>query len=137
MSFTARPHHVGLSVANLEAEQRWYQQALGLDEVVERFELPEPHVKTVVLRGRNGLRIELIERAGSRAQPFADPLEAALTQGYGHSAIEVDDLDQAFADLAAAGAQAVSPPRRRTAGGRFAYVRDPEGNLLELIQPAR
>jgi hypothetical protein len=25
MAFTASPHHVGLSVADLEAEQRWYQ----------------------------------------------------------------------------------------------------------------
>jgi catechol 2,3-dioxygenase-like lactoylglutathione lyase family enzyme len=136
MAFTATSHHVGLSVADLDAEQCWYEQALGLDEVVERFELPDPHVRTVVLRARNGLRIELIERAGSHAQPFDNPLDAALTQGYGHWAIEVDDLDEAFAELSAAGAQPVSPPAPAVQpGGRFAYVRDPEGNLLELFQP--
>jgi hypothetical protein len=51
----------------------------------------------VILRARNGLRVELIERAGARAQTFADPLDAAQTQGYGHWALEVDDLDAAFA----------------------------------------
>ena len=138
MPLTARPHHVGLSVADLDAEKRWYQQAFGLDEVVERFELPEPRVRTVVLRAPNGLRIELIERAGSRAHSSENPLDAALTQGYGHWAIEVDDVEQAFAQLSAAGAQPVSPMAPAVQpGGRFAYVRDPEGNLLELIQPPR
>ena len=133
---TARFQHVSLSVANLDAQQQWYAKALGLDEVVERFELPDPHVRSVVLRASNGLRIELIERKGFRARVFADPLDAALTQGYGHWAAEVDDLERTFAELTATGAQPVWPPAPAVqAGSRFAYVKDPEGNLLELIQP--
>jgi catechol 2,3-dioxygenase-like lactoylglutathione lyase family enzyme len=136
MTVIARSHHIGLSVADLDAQQHWYQEAFGLREVVEEFELPQPHVRTVVLRAPNGLRVELIEREGSTALTFRDPLEAALTQGYGHWALEVEDLDQAFASLSAAGAQSVSPPAPAVQpGARFAYVRDPEGNLLELIQP--
>jgi catechol 2,3-dioxygenase-like lactoylglutathione lyase family enzyme len=100
---TARFQHVSLSVANLDAQQEWYAKALGLDEVVERFELPAPHVRTVVLRASNGLRIELIEREGFGARVFADPLDAALTQGYGHWAVEVDNLETTFAELTAAG----------------------------------
>jgi catechol 2,3-dioxygenase-like lactoylglutathione lyase family enzyme len=127
---------IALSVGDLDAQQRWYQQALGLDEVVEHFELPEPRVRTVVLRAANGLRMELIEREGSTAETFSDPLEAALTRGYSHWALEVEDLDQTFAALSAVGAEPVSPPAPAVQpGARFAYVRDPEGNLLELIQP--
>jgi catechol 2,3-dioxygenase-like lactoylglutathione lyase family enzyme len=136
MPVIARSHHVGLSVADLDAQQLWYQQALGLDEVVEQFELPEPHVRTAVLRAANGLRLELIERDGSTAQTFNDPLEAALTRGYGHWALEVEDLDETFASLSALGAEPVWPPAPAVQpGARFAYVQDPEGNLLELIQP--
>jgi catechol 2,3-dioxygenase-like lactoylglutathione lyase family enzyme len=136
MTFIARSHHVGLSVADLDAQQRWYQQTLGLRELVEQFELPQPHIRTVQLRAPNGLRIELIEREGSTPQTFHDPMAAALTQGYGHWALEVDDLDQAYAALSAAGAESVSPPAPAVQpGARFAYVRDPEGNLLELIEP--
>jgi catechol 2,3-dioxygenase-like lactoylglutathione lyase family enzyme len=41
-----------------------------------------------------------------------------------------------FADLTAAGGQPVWPPAAAVQpGARFAYVMDPEGNLLELIQP--
>jgi catechol 2,3-dioxygenase-like lactoylglutathione lyase family enzyme len=136
MSIEAAFHHVSLSVADLDAEQRWYQHVLGLDQVVERFALPEPAVRTVVLRAPNGLRVELIERAGSHPQTFADPLDAAQTQGYGHWALEVDDLDAVFALLSAAPGQPVSTPSPAVQpGARFAYVKDPEGNLLELIQP--
>ena len=133
----SRFHHVSLSVADLDAAERWYQQALGLTDVIERFELPEPAVRTVVLQGASGLRVELIERAASvRARTATDPLDAALAQGYGHWAIEVDDLDQTFAYLTAAGGQSVWPPAAAVQpGARFAYVMDPEGNLLELIQP--
>lgn len=138
MAIGASFHHVSLSVADLDAEERWYEQVLGLAEVVERFELPEPPVRTVVLRAANGLRVELIERSGSRGQSFADPLDAAQTQGYGHWAVEVDDLDAAFALLSASPGEAVSPPGPAVQpGARFAYVKDPEGNLLELIQPPR
>ncbi len=61
----SRFHHVSLSVADLDAAERWYQQALGLTDVIERFELPEPAVRTVVLQGASGLRVELIGRAAS------------------------------------------------------------------------
>src|SRR5260370_39725142 len=136
MSIGASFHHVSLSVADLGTEQHWYQQVLGLGEVVERFELPEPPVRTVVLRAPSGLRVELIERAGSRAQTFADPLDAARTQGYGHWALEGDDLDAAFALLSAAPGQPVSSPAPAGAPGpRLASAKDPGGNLLGLIPP--
>jgi predicted enzyme related to lactoylglutathione lyase len=60
-----------------------------------------------------------------------------LEQDWTH-ALEVEDLDAAFALLSAAPGQAVSPPGPAVQpGARFAYVKDPGGNLLELIQPPR
>src|SRR6266851_4300008 len=71
-----RFHHVSLSVADLDAQQDWYARSLGLTQVIERFELPEPRVRTVVLQAPNGVRIELIERAGSlRSEIYNDPLD--------------------------------------------------------------
>jgi len=132
-----RFHHVSLSVADLDAQRAWYQEALGIEEVIEQFELPDPPVRTVVLEAANGLRVELIERAGSdRMQTFTDPLDTCRAQGYGHWAVEVDDLQSAYDKLIAAGAQPVWPPADAVhPGARFSYVKDPEGNLIELIQP--
>jgi hypothetical protein len=58
-------------------------------------------VQTAVLHAPQRSAVELIERAGP-PQTFADPLDAAQTQGYGHWAREVDDLDAAFALTSAA-----------------------------------
>ncbi|WP_344015301.1 VOC family protein [Pseudonocardia xinjiangensis] len=127
--------HVGLSVTDLDVERLFYARALGMTEVEESFEMPEAQVRSTILRAESGLKIELVERGGSAAQEFADPFDAAGTQGYFHWALYVADLDAAFRDLLAAGAQAVSGPANGVRPGmRFAYVKDPEGNLLELIQ---
>ena len=130
--------HVSVSVADLDAQVAWYQQALGFANVVERYELPEPPVRTAILQAAPGIRIELIERRGSeRTGEYSDPLDMTRSQGYGHWAVDVDDLDAAFAWLLDAGATEVWPPADAVApGARFGYVKDPEGNLIELIQPA-
>jgi catechol 2,3-dioxygenase-like lactoylglutathione lyase family enzyme len=132
-----RFHHVSVSVADLDAQQAWYQEVLGLREVVEEFRVPEPPVRTVVLRSPDGVRVELIARQGSaRHEVWGDPLDTLRGQGYGHWAVEVDDLERAYGHITATGGQAVWPPADAVEpGARFAYVKDPEGNLIELIQP--
>lgn len=130
--------HVGLSVADLDAQRCFYAAALGLTEVEERFEMPEAHVRSTILRAANGLKIELIERGGSAPQEFTDAYDGAGTQGYFHWAVHVDDLDAAYRTVLNAGGREVSAPADAVRPGmRFAYAKDPEGNLLELIQPAR
>jgi catechol 2,3-dioxygenase-like lactoylglutathione lyase family enzyme len=132
-----RFHHVSLSVADLDAQQSWYQRVLGLTDVIEQFSVPEPPVRTVVLRSPGGVRVELIERAGSaRKEVYSDPLDTLRGQGYRHWAVEVADLDGAFEAITGNGGQPVWPPADAVEpGARFAYVKDPEGNLIELIQP--
>ena len=48
---------------------------------------------------------------------------------------KVDDVDSAYQTLVAAGATAVSTPETRPWGQRTGYVRDPDGNLIELVTP--
>ena len=70
--------HVSISVADLDAQVAWYQQALGFANVVERYELPEPPVRTAILQAAPGIRIELIERGDSeRTGEYSDPLDMA------------------------------------------------------------
>jgi catechol 2,3-dioxygenase-like lactoylglutathione lyase family enzyme len=128
-----RLHHVGLSVADLDIAADWYGSALGF-QVEFLFQLP-------VLRGAMivnpaGLRLELLERSGSRDSGRAtDPNAALLTRGWGHIALEVEDLDETYLRLLAAGASGVWDPRPSPQPGvRMAFLHDPEGNLIELIQ---
>jgi lactoylglutathione lyase len=50
---------------------------------------------------------------------------------------KVPDVDTAFAELTARGASPVTPPTTRSWGQRTAYVRDPDGHLIELAQNLR
>jgi len=129
--------HTSLSVADLDKQRAFYAHALGLNQVEEEFAMPEAGVRSTILRSADGMKLELVERTGSAAQSFADPYEGAGTQGYFHWAVQVDDLTTVFDHVLGAGATVVSPPADAVQpGARFAYVHDPEGNLLELIQPA-
>lgn len=66
---------------------------------------------------------------------FGDPLGTSRDQGYGHWALEVDDVEDAFVRIVESDGQPIWPPADAVEpGARFAYVKDPEGNLIELIQ---
>ncbi|MFF9045949.1 VOC family protein [Streptomyces parvulus] len=131
-----RFHHISLSVADLSAQEAWYGDAFGLTHAEERLDLPEAGVRTVVLSDAAGLRVEFVERRGSGPVSHTDPFTATAAQTFTHLALQVADLDAAFTRLTAErGAGLVSPPAPgATEGMRFAYVTDPEGNLLELIE---
>ncbi|MEU3985156.1 VOC family protein [Streptomyces sp. NPDC026672] len=137
MTSTAfRFHHISLSVADLTTQEDWYRTALGLTRVDERLDMPDAGVRTAVLSGPGGVRVEFVERSGSTPITHPDPFSATATQTFTHLALQVPDLDSAFARLTGeCGARQVSPPAPGvTEGMRYAYVHDPEGNLIELIE---
>ena len=126
--------HVGITVADLPAMTRWYAEALDLSVELE-FALDHVEFRGVMLRSAAGFRIELLHRPGSTAGlQAADPVEAALTRGFGHLALDVPDVDATYGALVDAGASdRMSPRPSPEPGVRMAYVADPEGNLLELL----
>ncbi|MFD9283894.1 VOC family protein [Streptomyces mirabilis] len=134
---TARFDHVGISVPDLESAVVWYCKALRLSEERE-FTVPGTDLRGMMLRYDNGYRIELLHRPSAASGLDADsPLEAAVTLGYGHICLSVDapdEVDAEFARLVAAGAGARMTPRPAPRpGARMAFVADPYGNLIELI----
>jgi catechol 2,3-dioxygenase-like lactoylglutathione lyase family enzyme len=126
--------HVGLSVADLDAQVAWYCEAFGLRESTP-FSVPPLSLRGTFVVGEPGLAIELLERAGSVAGiQAADQAEALLTRGYGHVCIRVDDLDALHARLLELGAvQRMAPQAAPEPGVRMSFVSDPEGNLIELV----
>lgn len=137
MTATAfRVHHVSLSVADLSAQETWYSAAFGLTHVDERFEMPDAGVRTAVLSSPDGLRFEFVERTDSTPVTATDPFAATATQTYTHLALQVPHLDAAYLRLTAqCDATPVSPPAAGVSDGmRYAYIGDPEGNLIELVE---
>jgi catechol 2,3-dioxygenase-like lactoylglutathione lyase family enzyme len=126
--------HVGLNVADLDVMTAWYAATLGLEREFE-FALDRVDFRGVMLRSPSGYRIELLHRPASvPGLQAANPVEAALTRGFGHVAFDVPDVDSAYDALLAAGAgDRMSPRPSPEPGVRMAYVADPEGNLIELL----
>jgi lactoylglutathione lyase len=132
---SGRFDHVGISVADLGEATDWYCAALGLAREFE-FEVPHVGLRGAMLLSPSGYRVELLERGGSQrpGEPPGSPDEAALHRGYGHMCLDVPDVDAAHASLLAAGAaDRMSPRPSPEPGVRMAFVADPEGNLIELI----
>lgn len=130
-----RIDHVGLNVADLPAAVRWYREAFGFEVDLEgRVDAIE--LDFVMLRDADGGRLELLHRPGSApGLRAADAAEAALSEGFGHVAFDVGGLDGVFARVVAMGAREVMAPRPSPEPGiRMAFVADPEGNLVELLE---
>jgi lactoylglutathione lyase len=126
--------HVGLNVSDLDAMTAWYAGALGLSPE-DPFEVPPFQLRGVFLVHPSGYRIELLTRPGQvDGPPSSTPPEAVLTRGYGHLALRVPDVEAAYDSLLANGARPVMPPGPAPRPGHsFAWVADPEGNLVELM----
>lgn len=127
--------HIGLSVRDLEAQAEWYSRALGLTPL-EPGGIPAIGLRVVFLVDPDdGWALELLHRPGSQPglQAVTAP-EAVLTQGYGHICLRVTDVDALYERLIAAGASPIMPPGESPVSGvRMAFVADPEGHFIEML----
>lgn len=134
---TATLHHVGITVIDLGAARAWYIAAFGMAEEFA-FEVGPLGLRGVVLRAMSGFGIELISRVGGRAGTrFSGPGDAALVSGPSHVALQVTGLPEVHQRLLVHGAtERLAPRLSPQPGWRMSFVADPEGNLIELVEPA-
>lgn len=129
--------HVGLSVADLATAASFYEHAFGFTREFA-FELAPHPIRGLMLLHPGGFRLELFQREG--AGPGIQgptPIEALAIHGYGHFALTARDIGPVFEAALAAGAGSVMEPGPSPEPGvRFAFVADPEGNLVELVERA-
>lgn len=119
---------VTLYTRDIEAGIRFYGELLGLRETFRtpRNGVPE-HVEYAVGDGFTvGLgTIEAARRVhGVQATPGTPAMALVLW---------TEDVDRAFKHLVAAGVPVVQPPHDTGNSNRNALVRDPDGNLVEIV----
>ena len=111
-------HHVSLNVTDLERSLAFWVELVGLRP------LPRPDFSFAgswLAAGEQQLHLIAVGRV---------PPDTGQ-----HVAMAVDDLDRAVTELRAAGVT-VSEPTPLPTGARQCFCRDPDGNRLELHQPA-
>lgn len=119
-----RLDHVGIRARDVDASVRFYTEALGLT-ILERLTLVG---REFIFVGGPDVRIE-IEKAGDD-----DAAQDAASAGQGHFALVVDKLDERIARLRERGAKIIIPPVKLRDDRRIAFIADPDGARIQLIE---
>jgi catechol 2,3-dioxygenase-like lactoylglutathione lyase family enzyme len=123
------PDYVVLIVGDLDRALKFYTDVLGLRLGHRSGDFAQ--LDTGATRLALYTRIAMAKTVGIPLQP---PAQDAPGFEIG---FKVNDVDAAFAELLQRGAAAVTSPTNRPWGQRTAYVRDPDGHLIELAQDLR
>lgn len=134
-----RAHHFGVTVTDLDRAVEFYEGALGCD-VLDRFTVSgEAFSEGVGVDGATGsfahldagdARVELVEY-----DPAGDDRTGGHVNqpGEKHLGLAVDDLDAFYEGLPAA-VETLSELQTTESGTHILFVRDPEGNLVEVVE---
>ena len=133
-------NHVGLCVADRERSRRFYEGLLGF---TFWWDLKLPDEGTAVLLQleppigvrasyliRDGFVLELIDY--SKREPRTGPQRVMDEVGLTHMSLSVSDLAGVLEQVESFGGAVI----QEATTGQFAMIRDPDGQLIELLPDA-
>ena len=123
--------HIGIRVHDL-ARSRSFYELLGFEFVVGPIG-PEP---VAILDHPSEIEINLILNATEGSTPNILMDVDAKYPGYTHVALSTASVDEAKASLEAAGVVITEGPITFPGGSRSIFVRDPDGNVVEINESA-
>lgn len=126
--------HTSIRTSDMNRSVEFYTKLLGL-EIVNRIEIPQNKAELVFLRDpkAQGATLELT---------FFKDQKNFLQAGYedrlfDHLAFEVKDMTKTIQAMHEAGVTITDEPYRLSPNGNLlAFVEDPDGTLIELIEKA-
>ena len=129
MSRVTLIQHINIQISNRDRTREWYEKVLGA-EFLDRG--PELNKRQLQLR---------IGSAEIHTTDTTNPVRVPSN----HFAVEIRDWDEMIAHLDELGVPYHGAPavktsesgssygRREYSGGYFAYIHDPDGNMIELV----
>jgi lactoylglutathione lyase len=116
-----------LYVRDVAGSLEFYERAFGL----ERRLLHESGQYAELETGSTALALAARDLAAESVRELAHKEPAGF-----EVCLVVEDVEGAYARAVQAGAAPVSEPEQKPWGQRTAYVRDPDGTLIEIASPA-
>lgn len=134
--------HVGIAVSSLNKALHFYKDTLGLKIKREMIEsgkyidnlsaLKGVRVKTIKMSADDGNLIELLYYEFHPGKPVNRNI---CSIGYSHIAFTVENLDYEYKRLKEKRVKFNCAPQISPNGkAKVAFCRDPEGNLIELVE---
>ncbi len=125
-------NHVALTVNNLEESIDWYTSKIGF-ALIDRYQNAQMEIARIKL---NSIIIELFQVQGAQPLPDyrRDLMKDLQVIGTKHLCIEVPDLDKLLPKMKAKGIEIVGETDTAYFGGRFIFIKDCNGILIELYQ---
>jgi lactoylglutathione lyase len=121
--------HVAIRCTDVERSIAFYAGKLGFREMM-RLDFDDGRLMLVYLRISDTMFVELFPDGEGAGAP------GKMAVGINHFCLQVDDLDAVIAQLAAAGVPLSQPKKRGHDGNLQAWVEDPDGVRIELMQMA-
>ena len=119
--------HVAFKVSDTDRSVRWYADAFGARKIYHA-EAQGERPELMFLEFAKGQFVELFSGGKNILPSPADPI------GYLHFCLQVHDLEQALEHLAAMNVRPDRGPFIGRAKQRIAFISDPDGNVIELMQ---
>jgi catechol 2,3-dioxygenase-like lactoylglutathione lyase family enzyme len=118
---------VNLYTRDIEAGLHFYRDLLGFTET---FRTPAEGVPSHVEFQLGGFTVGLGTAEAARRVHGVDPDPGSAAMAL---VVWADDVDAAVADLRAAGVPVLQEPHNTGNNNRSALLRDPDGNLVEIV----
>lgn len=116
--------HMCLNVSDADELAEWYQNELGFEKSWE-FTSDDGSTRNVYVADGNGFELQLSDTDGEES--FEDGT------AWDHFAMKVDDVDAAFEEINNHGV-VKEPGDQPAAGARTAFIQDPDGHVVELVE---
>ena len=140
---------LGAVVSDIDEATEFYTEAIGFEQVGSfdvSAELAEatgltdakPFQVRVFALGKEptATKLKLMEIPGAGSKPI-DNEYISSSLGFSYLTIVVADLDEAMARLEREGVSPVKPPYKLGGNRYLILVKDPDGNIVELIGPKK